>query len=117
MNQKSKTVNSCQISGIKDLKSILSLGYLPPVNKLKKINSLLSEDIFFPSELVFSPSSNLVQINTVVNKEILFPSEYPYTSSTTKILRENFKELYKDCKKIINISSSLRFFKVSSEQK
>ena len=105
MNQKSKTINSCQISGIKDLKSILSLGYLPPVNKLKKINSSLREDIFFPSELVFSPSSNLVQINTVVNKEILFPSEYPYTSSTTKILRENFKELYKDCKKIINISS------------
>ncbi len=105
MDQKSKTINRCQISGIKDLKSILSLGYLPPVNKLKKINSSLREDIFFPSELVFSPSSNLVQINTVVNKEILFPSEYPYTSSTTKILRENFKELYKDCKKIINISS------------
>ena len=105
MNQKSKTIDRCQISGIKDLKSILSLGYLPPVNKLKKINSSLCEDIFFPSELVFSPSSNLVQINTVVNKEILFPSEYPYTSSTTKILRENFKELYKDCKRIINISS------------
>ena len=105
MSQKSKTIDRCQISGIKDLKSILSLGYLPPVNKLKKINSSLCEDIFFPSELVFSPSSNLVQLNTLVNKEILFPSEYPYTSSTTKILRENFKELYKDCKKIINISS------------
>ena len=36
MDQKSKTINRCQISGIKDLKSILSLGYLPPVNKLKK---------------------------------------------------------------------------------
>jgi len=105
MSQKSKTIDRCQISSVKDLKSILSLGYLPPVNKLKKINSSLCEDVFFPSELVFSPSSNLVQINTVVNKEILFPSEYPYTSSTTKILRENFKELYKDCKRIINISS------------
>ena len=41
----------------------------------------------------------------MVNKEILFPNEYPYTSSTTKILRENFKELYKECKGIINISS------------
>ena len=66
MNQKSKTIDSCQISGIKDLKSILSLGYLPPVNKLKKINSSLCEDIFFPSELDFSPSSNLVQINTLI---------------------------------------------------
>ena len=105
MNQKSKTIDRCQISGTKDLKSILSLGYLPPVNKLKKINSTLREDIFFPAELVFSPSSKLVQLNTLVNKEILFPKEYPYTSSTTKILRENFKELYKDCRKIINITS------------
>ena len=104
MNEKSKTIDRCQISGLKDLKTILSLGYLPPVNKLKKIQSTLSEDVFFPAELLFSPSSNLVQLSTIVNKEILFPKEYPYTSSTTKILRENFKELYKDCKKIINIS-------------
>ena len=105
MNITSKTINKCQISGIKDLKTILSLGYLPAVNKLKKIGNLLSEDSFYPAELMFSPSSKLVQLSTVVNKEILFPKEYPYTSSTTKILRENFKELYEDCKKIINISS------------
>ena len=37
MNMTSKTINKCQISGIKDLKTILSLGYLPAVNKLKKL--------------------------------------------------------------------------------
>ena len=105
MDKKSKTIDRCQISGVKDLKTILSLCYLPPVNKLKKINSSLCEDVFYPSELMFSPSSKLVQLSTIVNKEILFPNEYPYTSSTTKILRENFKELYEECKKIINISS------------
>ena len=105
MEQKSKTIDRCQISGAKDLKTILSLCYLPPVNKLKKINSRLAQDIFYPSELMFSPSSQLVQLSTIVNKEILFPKEYPYTSSTTKILRENFKELYKDCKRIVTISS------------
>ena len=105
MDKKSKTIDRCQISGVKDLKTILSLCYLPPVNKLKKINTSLCEDIFYPSELMFSPSSKLVQLSTIVNKEILFPNEYPYTSSTTKILRENFKELYKDCRKIINITS------------
>lgn len=104
MKQKSKTIDRCQISGAKDLKSILSLGYLPPVNKLKKINSSLTEETFFPAELIYSQTSKLVQISTIVNKEILFPKEYPYTSSTTKVLRENFQELYKDCKKIINIS-------------
>ena len=105
MTNTSKTINRCQISGIKDLKTILSLGYLPPVNKLKKINAQLTEDTFYPAELMFSPSSKLVQLSTIVNKKILFPEEYPYTSSTTKILRENFKELYEECKNIINISS------------
>ena len=75
MSQKSKTINRCQISGAKDLKTILSLGYLPPVNKLKKINSSLSEDIFFPAEMVFSSKSKLAQLSTLVNKEILFPKE------------------------------------------
>ena len=105
MKQKSKTIDRCQISGVRDLKSILSLGFLPPVNKLKKINASLSEETFFPAELVYSRTSKLVQLKTLVNKEILFPKEYTYTSSTTKVLRENFKELYVDCKKIINISS------------
>ena len=68
----SKTIDRCQISGIKDLKTILSLGYLPPVNKLKKINSTLSEDSFYPAELMFSPSSKLVQMSTIDNKKILF---------------------------------------------
>ena len=106
MDKKSKTIDRCQISGVQDLKTVLSLGYLPPVNKLNKINSSLREDVFYPAELMFSPSSKLMQLNTIVDKEILFPKEYPYTSSTTKILRENFKELYKDCKKIVNISSN-----------
>ena len=105
MQKKSKTIDRCQISGSKDLKSVLSLGYLPPVNKLKKINSLLFEDTFYPADLMFSSKSKLLQLSTIVDKEILFPKEYPYTSSTTKILRENFKELYKDCKKIVNFSS------------
>ena len=96
MKKKSKIIDRCQISGVKDLKTILSLGYLPPVNKLKKINSPIYEDVFFPADLMFSQTSKLVQLNVLVNKEILFPKEYPYTSSTTKILRENFRELYKD---------------------
>ena len=27
-------------------------------------------------------------------KNIVFPKSYPYTSSTTEVLRENFKDLY-----------------------
>ena len=105
MDKKSKTIDRCQISGTRDLKTVLSLGYLPPVNKLKKINISPCEDIFYPAELMFSPSSKLLQLSTIVDKTILFPKEYPYTSSTTKILRENFRELYEECKNIVDISS------------
>ena len=105
MEKTSKTIDRCQVSGLKDLKTILSLGYLPPVNNFRKINSLNVEETFYPAELMYSPSSKLVQLNTIVNKETVFPKEYPYTSSTTKILRENFKELYNECKKIIGMSN------------
>ena len=105
MTKDSKVINKCQISGKKDLKKILSLGFLPPVNKLQKINKTMVETKFFPAELVYSNSSKLVQLNTLVNKKILFPKEYPYTSSTTKILRENFKNLYNESAKILNLSS------------
>ena len=52
---------------------------------------------------MYSKSSKLAQLGTIVNKEIIFPKEYPYTSSTTKILRENFKELYHESSKLLNL--------------
>ena len=104
MKKTSITSNKCQISGAKDLRTIISLGYLPPVNKLRKINSLTKEDTFFPTDLMYSSKSKLVQLSTIVDKEILFPKEYPYTSSTTKVLRKNFQELYSECQKIVNLT-------------
>ena len=104
MAKTSKTTSKCQISGDKKLKTIISLGYLPPVNKLQKIGSKLEEDHFYPTELIYSNISKLAQLNTIVDKKILFPKEYPYTSSTTKVLRENFKELSIECSKIIRLS-------------
>ena len=61
------------------------------------------EEIFFPAELLYCNKSKLAQLGCIVDKEILFPYSYPYTSSTTKILRENFVNLYKDTQKIIKL--------------
>lgn len=101
MNNKSKTIERCQISKKKDLVKILSLGYLPPVNNYYPIKSKKSEETFFSADLMYSKRSKLVQLSTIVNKEIIFPKNYPYTSSTTKILRDNFHELYNECEKIL----------------
>ena len=102
----SKEVTSCQISNSKKLKSLIFLGYLPPVNTLRKIGSTLKEEISFPAELLYCNKSKLAQLGCIVDKEILFPYTYPYTSSTTKILRDNFADLYKDTIKKINIKKN-----------
>ena len=106
MKTLSRKIYKCQLSKKKDLTKILSLGFLPPVNNYHSINSSLSKEIFFETELMHSKSSNLVQLGTIVNKEIIFPKSYPYTSSTTKVLRDNFKELYDATTKIINLKKN-----------
>jgi len=102
-NNSSRPITKCQISNSKKLKSIIFLGYLPPVNTLRKINSTPTEEKSFPAELLYCEESKLAQLGCIVDKKILFPYSYPYTSSTTKILRENFADLYKDVTKITNI--------------
>ena len=88
-----KYIKKCQVSGSKKLKKILSLGSIPFVNDTHKINSNNLMTISAPLELYYCPTSKLVQLNIEVDKKILFPKSYPYTSSTTKILRENFSRL------------------------
>ena len=88
-----KYIKKCQVSGSKKLKKILSLGSIPFVNDTHKINSNNLMTISAPLELYYCPTSKLVQLNIEVDKKILFPKSYPYTSSTTKILRENFLRL------------------------
>ena len=102
-NNSSRPITKCQISNSKKLRSIIFLGYLPPVNTLRKINSTPTEEKSFPAELLYCEESKLAQLGCIVDKKILFPYSYPYTSSTTKILRENFVDLYKDVTKITNI--------------
>ena len=103
MKKFSKIINSCQFSKKRDLVKVLSLGFLPGVNQMFRINSGKNSEIFFPTNLVYSPSSSLFQIDNIVNKEILFPKSYPYTSSTTKILRDNFSNLYEETNKLFKL--------------
>ena len=98
----SRRITKCQISNSKNLKTIVNLGLLPPVNKVQNSSNSLKEQTFFPLDLIYCPLSSLVQLGTIVDKTILFTSEYPYTSSTTKILRENFKELSEEIKDNFN---------------
>ena len=106
MKNFSKIINRCQFSKKKDLKTVLSLGYIPAVNNLEKISNKSTSSTFFPTDLLYSPSSKLYQINNIISKNVIFPKTYPYTSSTTKILRENFTELFYETKKLINLNKN-----------
>lgn len=105
VGQTSRVVTKCQICGSNDLKSKLFLGSLPSVNIMHPIGAQVSEEVAYPAELLHCGMCGLAQLSVVVDARILFPSEYPYTSSTTKILRENFAELYTECRSLVKLAA------------
>lgn len=102
-NKTSEVVDKCQICNNPELEPILFLGYMPPVNQMHKVGTPPAEQPSYPSQLLYCGKCHLVQLGLIVNPKILFPPEYPYTSSTTKILRDNFRELYNECASLIKL--------------
>jgi hypothetical protein len=99
----SVVVERCQVCENPNLEAILFLGYLPPVNRMNPIGEKPREQPSYPAQLLYCPQCHLVQLGLVVDPQVIFPPEYPYTSSTTKILRENFAELYCECKTVMDL--------------
>lgn len=97
------SITECQICANSNLELILSLGYIPPVSTSYEINKSKGQ-MHYPTPIFYCPNCHLVQIGVIVDPKILFQPEYTYTSSTTRILRENFMELYKESSSLINIS-------------
>ena len=102
----SYVVTQCHISNNKDLGSIFFLGYLPPVNTMHPIGARPAEQSGYPAELLQCSKCKLVQLGLVVDPKILIPPEYPYTSSTTKILKENFADMYNECRSLMSLDSN-----------
>lgn len=105
-NKFSKKIIGCQICSSKSLKSIMFYGYIPPVNSMDKIGSIKSENLSFPLHLVKCSLCHHVQIDTIVDKKVLFPYSYPYLSGTTKILKQNFYDLYKETKTTVGLGEN-----------
>jgi hypothetical protein len=101
----SVVVERCQVCSFAPLRNILFLGYLPPVNQMRIIGEKPREQPAYPALLLGCPQCKLVQLGLIVDKEILFPPEYPYTSGTTKILRDNFADLYAESRSVIPLAA------------
>ena len=101
----SRVVEQCQVCDSREMESILFLGYLPPVNTMRTLGERPREESCYPAELLYCPRCHLVQLGLVVDAGILFPPEYPYTSSTTKVLRDNFTDLCRECSAMIPLGA------------
>ncbi|MEA2945863.1 MAG: hypothetical protein QOI40_1193, partial [Alphaproteobacteria bacterium] len=96
-------VECCQVCGHAPLASVLSLGYMPPVNQMVAIGEVPRQQPWFPTNLLHCANCDLVQLGLAVDPVIIFPPEYPYTSGTTKLLRDNFAELYSEAAAMLRL--------------
>jgi len=96
-------VEACQVCGHEHLETVLSLGYMPPVNQMVGIGEVERQQPWFPTSLLHCPKCELVQLGLAVDPVIIFPPEYPYTSGMTRILRDNFAELYAESSKMLGL--------------
>jgi hypothetical protein len=97
-------VECCQVCGGETLETVLSLGYMPPVNQMVPVGQVQTQLPWFPTNLLFCPDCELVQLSLAVDPVIIFPPEYPYTSGMTKLLRDNFAELYAESSKMLGLT-------------
>ena len=103
MSSKSRVIERCQACDNPQLDPVLFIGYLPPVNELAAIGRRPAEQPSYPAQLLSCARCHLVQLGLVVDPTVLFPPGYPYTSSTTRILRENFADLYREVTRLVDL--------------
>jgi hypothetical protein len=97
-------VECCQVCGHAPLANVLSLGYMPPVNQMVTIGEVPRQQPWFPTNLLHCANCDLVQLGLAVDPVIIFPPEYPYTSGTTKLLRDNFADLYRESAAMLRLA-------------
>ena len=97
-------VECCQVCGNEKLDTMFSLGYMPPVNQMVPVGEVPRQQPWFPTTVLYCDNCELVQLGLAVDPVIIFPPEYPYTSGMTKILRDNFAQLYAESSKMLGLT-------------
>lgn len=97
-------ISACQTCGCARLEPVMFLAFLPGVNVMTPLDAERDAERWFPAEVVRCPECTLVQLAYVADPSMIFPPEYPYTSGTTRILRENFADLYTNAKVLLPLT-------------
>ena len=99
----SVAIETCQVCGHDRLHTVAFFGYMPPVNDMQQAGTPTHEQPSYPANLLHCPNCELVQLGLSIDPKILFPASYPYTSGMTRILRDNFAELYRQSREIVGL--------------
>lgn len=102
---RSVAIKCCQVCGHQDLKTVAFFGYMPPVNEMQIAGSVPQEQPSYPLSLLHCTHCELVQLGLSIDPMVLFPPSYPYTSGTTRILRENFAALARQCTEVVTLAA------------
>jgi hypothetical protein len=82
-------VECCQVCGNERLETVLSLGYMPPVNQMIPVGQVPTQLPWFPTTLLYCSQCELVQLGLAVDPAM------------TKVLRDNFADLYAESAKML----------------
>jgi SAM-dependent methyltransferase len=96
---------TCQGCGAKAPPVILDLGELPLVNDFATPGSGRGTERY-PAQWLHCPVCNLVQLGHAVERTLVFPPDYPYASGDTRIKRDNFEDLCRECLDLVNPAPS-----------
>jgi len=99
-------IEACQVCGYAPLDTVLSLGYMPPVNQMTPIGQVPGQQPWFPTPLLRCRNCELVQLGLAVDPVIIFPPEYPYTNGTTTLLRDNFADLQRESAAMLELGNN-----------
>jgi SAM-dependent methyltransferase len=72
---------------------------------MPEVGSQPREEPAYPAQVLSCRQCKLAQLGLIVDPQILFPPSYPYTSGTTKILRDNFAELYSEVSRLYPLAA------------
>ncbi len=99
----SVAIETCQVCGHDRLHTVAYFGYMPPVNDMHRAGTPTQEQPSYPANLLYCANCELVQLGLSIDPKILFPASYPYTSGMTRILRDNFAELYRQSRDVVGL--------------
>ena len=63
---------------------------------MRRLGTAADAEPWYPAELLVCRACHLAQLGFVVDPVLLFPPGYPYTSGSTRVLRDNFADLYRE---------------------